>query len=201
MKASIKAAFPLRRRRQDTGQRAEDRMLPPRLVFLQGRPLPVQRCQRGFHHLVPGKQLRHRGRLLHLHLAERVEIDFGFGQHIGDGLLFQRLGKIRHRLLRCALGHVISGPRFRIGLGAGQRDLGKIRQIFRARKDAVERVEIRRRNRVEFVIVTARASHGQSHQSATDNIDPVIDDLVVLLKKARPHRQVTERRQCGILGF
>ena len=52
-------------------------------------------------------------------------------------------------------------------------------QPFRTRlEDAIERVVIASRDRVELVIVAARALHGQRHRSPGDHIDAVIDNLV-----------------------
>ena len=45
-------------------------------------------------------------------------------------------------------------------------------------ENAVERVVVLDRDRINFVIVAARALHGETHGAARDHVDPVVNDIV-----------------------
>ena len=71
----------------------------------------------------------------------------------------------------------------------------KFRRFFTAGKDAMERVVIFRWNRIKFVIVTSRASHCQAECAARNQVNPVIDDVVLVVEKPAAQGQKTERGQ------
>jgi fumarate reductase subunit D len=50
--------------------------------------------------------------------------------------------------------------------------------IVAAVKDAIERVIILRRNRIVFMVMAARALHGQRHRAASDHVDAVVNNVV-----------------------
>ena len=55
-------------------------------------------------------------------------------------------------------------------------------RLLDAREDAVERVVIRGRNRIEFVVVAASAGDGHSEKALRHGVDPVVDDVVVVVE-------------------
>ena len=117
------------------------------------------------------------------HLADIERRDQVFGDPIKEARL---------RLLRCLfelgfesnaalgqLGIVVLAERNHVLSGAVQ--------------DAVERVVICRRDRIEFVVVTARTGNRQTEHPASDDIDAVIDDVLTDADKSSAEREVTHR--------
>ncbi len=88
---------------------------------------------------------------------------------------------------------------FGIHLCGSERDFRQGFRNLRAAEDAVQRIEIRRRNGVVFVVVTAGANHRQPHQSTGHHVDPVIDLLLGAPQKTRPHREKTQSCQRRIV--
>src|SRR5205823_1966839 len=52
-----------------------------------------------------------------------------------------------------------------------------VRQDVGAEKDACQAVVIRRRYRIEFVVVTAGAGHGQAQEGPADHVHLVVGDV------------------------
>src|SRR4051812_7079038 len=48
---------------------------------------------------------------------------------------------------------------------------------------AIERVIVGRSNRIELVIVTPGARDREAHQSARDDVDAIVDDIVLIIEK------------------
>ena len=95
----------------------------------------------------------------------------------------------------CDLGEVVGV--FRIeGL---RREERRVRRLGRAFEDAVERVVVLRRNRIVFVVVAARASRGQAHQTATHHVDTVVDHVIVIAEEAPADGEKTHRRERTIV--
>src|SRR6266850_2485725 len=63
-----------------------------------------------------------------------------------------------------------------------------------AGKNSMQRVIILRRDRIKFVIVASSAGNGQTERSASDHVDAIIDNVVLVIEKTPPQRQET---QCG----
>ena len=68
-------------------------------------------------------------------------------------------------------------------------------RLVRAGEDAVQRVVVGRRDRVELVVVAAGARDGQPHQPARHHVDPVVDDVVRVVEEPPAERQEAHRRQ------
>ena len=72
----------------------------------------------------------------------------------------------------------------------GFRPAPQDRRVFILRaivEDRVERVVVGRWNRIELVIVAARAADGQGHRAAADDVDPIVDDVRLhALRNRRP---------------
>ena len=75
---------------------------------------------------------------------------------------------------------VVVGRLLTIGILAHQR-LG-IRFVA-VGEEAVERVVIGRGDGIEFMVVATSTLNGQSHESAGGHIDPVIDDVCLIIEK------------------
>ena len=73
--------------------------------------------------------------------------------------------------------------------------LRKLGRLDRAGEDAVERVVVVGRDRVELVVVTAGAGDGQAQQPATDDVDPVVDDVFLHVQEPPAERQKSQRRE------
>ena len=80
-----------------------------------------------------------------------------------------------------------------VGLGHGVGQGGEFVGLDRAGEDAVERVIILGRDRVELVVVAAGAGDAQAHQAAGDDVDPVVDDLVLVVEEPAADGQEAER--------
>ena len=72
---------------------------------------------------------------------------------------------------------------------------GQLGGLDRAGEDAVERVIVLGRDRVELVVVAAGAGDGQAEQAAGDDVDPVVDDLVLVVEEPPADGQEPQRRQ------
>ena len=88
-----------------------------------------------------------------------------------------------------------------IGLRAGRgrpddRQFG--RNLARG-EDPVEAVIVRRTDRFVFVIVTAATGDCQPQQSAGDQVDAIVDDVVGIAEESAADSEKTERGQVGLL--
>ena len=103
-------------------------------------------------------------------------------------------------------GDVLHALLFEIGLDfvlAGSQLLGEFRcrrfdlqfLFFAGSKHARERVVIGRRDRIELMVVAPRAADGQAEQAATDDVDAVVDDVVLVVQESPAERQEAERGQ------
>ena len=152
--------------------------LPPRFVFpcKHSRQFqPVLVVSRNHQQAVP----RSRPKLIH---------------HLGQTLCFV----IRDRFL--------ANGQFLLKLSIGCSFLGRAnnRQFLRfgrGCKDPEQRVIILCWNGVEFMIVTTGTSHGQAEKTSRDNVDPIVDDVMVIVQIASPDRQKTHGCQSRIVGF
>ena len=90
------------------------------------------------------------------------------------------------------LGLVKRGAR---GSSGGAAASGGTVGSVRTAEDAVERVVVVGRDRVELVVVAAGAGDRQAHQAAGDDVDPVVDDVVRVVHEAPAERQEAHRRQ------
>ena len=91
---------------------------------------------------------------------------------------------------------LVVGRLRRVAGPAQQRELGR---LDRAGEDAVERVVVFGRDRVELVVVAASAGDGQAQQAAGDDVDPVVDDLVLIEQEPAADRQETQGRQRSVV--
>ena len=66
--------------------------------------------------------------------------------------------------------------------------------LNRAGEDAVKRIVILRRDRVELVIVTARAGDGQAEKAFRHHVNPVVDHVLLHSHEAFTHG---EKAKCG----
>ena len=78
---------------------------------------------------------------------------------------------------------------------AGPFQHGQVVRLDRAGEDAVERVIVVGRDRVELVVVAAGAGDRQAEQAAADDVDPVVDDLVLVVEEPAADGQEPQRRQ------
>jgi hypothetical protein len=69
---------------------------------------------------------------------------------------------------------------FRRALDAA--DQGQLLRLGRGGEDAVERVIVLDRDRVELVVVAAGARDRQAQEGARDDVDPVVDDVVLVVE-------------------
>ena len=83
-------------------------------------------------------------------------------------------------------------PVLSIGFGNRFRRDRSRRRLFAAIEHAVERVVVRRRDRVEFVIVTPGAGDCEPHDSPAGHIDSVVVDKRRVVQKASADIQETE---------
>ena len=65
--------------------------------------------------------------------------------------------------------------------------------LFRGGEDAVQAVVVARRDRIELVIVAARAGDSEAHEAAGNDIDAVVDDVVLVAKKTTAEREEAHR--------
>ena len=163
-------------------------------------PLPNQWIEGHFRKLGIGEDSGHRF-LIELQAAQSIEISLRLSFHIVDCLGAQTRGEISDSLQGLGLFRLVVGKNFGIHLGGSERDFGQFLRNLRAAEDAVQRIEIRRRNGVVFVIVTAGANHRQPHQATGHHVDPVIDLLLGAPQKAWPHREKTQRCQRRIVSL
>jgi hypothetical protein len=111
------------------------------------------------------------GILVQLELREQVV------RHAGadaGGRLAAARGHRGVQLVEARAVFLLEG-RERVGLF---RELDLHQLVRRALEDAVERVVIRRRDGVVFVVVAAGALDGQSHRAARHHVNAVVNDLV-----------------------
>ena len=77
----------------------------------------------------------------------------------------------------------------RVACGLGRRRVaglfepGQLVGLDRAGEDAVERVVVLGGDRVELVVVAAGAGDRQAEQAAADDVDPVVDDVVLVVQE------------------
>ena len=74
---------------------------------------------------------------------------------------------------------------FRIFLGQGRfAEQRFVTRFVATGKDAIKRIVILGWNRIELVVVTARARHRQPHRAARYYIDPIINDVRLVVQKS-----------------
>src|SRR4030095_14467356 len=66
---------------------------------------------------------------------------------------------------------------------------------------AVKRIIITRRDWIELVIVTPRASDCQAHRRATENIDAIVDDVVHHAEKAPANSEEAHGGKVRFVGW
>ena len=66
-------------------------------------------------------------------------------------------------------------------------------RLAAAREDAVQRVVILRRDRIELVIVAARAGDRQAEEALRHDVDAVVDDVVLHSLEPLADREEAER--------
>ena len=86
--------------------------------------------------------------------------------------------------------------RRRIHQRAEQRLLGG---LIRRGEHAVQSVVILHRDRIEFVVVAAGARDGEAHQAAAHDVDPVVDDVVLVAEETPAEGEKTERGERGLV--
>ena len=77
---------------------------------------------------------------------------------------------------------------------------GQLGRLNRAGKDAVERVIVFAGNRVELVLVAPRTADRETKQATADQVDPVVDDLVLIVEKPAPDGEKAHRCQRSGVG-
>ena len=70
-----------------------------------------------------------------------------------------------------------------------------LRRLDRAGEDAVERVVVLAGDRIELVVMAPGAADGQTEQPPADQVDPIVDDLVLIVEEPAADREETHRRQ------
>ena len=116
------------------------------------------------------------------HIVAPVVLDLGFGGR--EVVVDLPLGG-----LELALEVEELGARFR-GV-----DRGQVGRLDRAGEDAVERVVVVGRDRVELVVVAAGAGDREAEQAAGHDVDPVVEDVLLVVEEPPADRQEAERRE------
>ena len=80
-----------------------------------------------------------------------------------------------------------------------RQKLRRERRFNRTPKDAVQRVIIRRRNRIELVVVAASTRRRHPQQPASDDINPVIQHVMQVVHEPPAERQKSHRRQRSLV--
>ena len=68
-------------------------------------------------------------------------------------------------------------------------------RLNRAGEDAMQRIVIGLRNRIELVIVAARARNGETEERFRGYVDAVVDHVIRIAVEMIAEREETERRQ------
>ena len=83
---------------------------------------------------------------------------------------------------------------------AGPAQQGELGRLDRAGEDAIKRVVVFGGNRVELVVMAASTGDGQAQQSTGDDVDPVVDDLVLIEQEAPADGQETQSGQRPVVA-
>ena len=83
--------------------------------------------------------------------------------------------------------------------GVRRRDDRRLVGLHRAGEDAIERIVVGCWNRIELVIVAARAGDGQPEERLRRDVDAIVDDVVTLPLKWSP--SVRKPSAASVAGF
>ena len=72
---------------------------------------------------------------------------------------------------------------------------GRYRRLSRTGQYAVERIIVLGGNRIELVVVAPGTSDRQAHETAANDVDPIIDHVVNVAHEPRTDRQKPQRGQ------
>src|SRR5262249_15598523 len=109
---------------------------------------------------------------LSAHFAERFSILFG--------------SIILQFFLTLFLLHLVSGEF--LGHGGTAED-GFVVGLTAGSNHAIKRVVVLRRDRIKFVIVTARAGDSKAHRATADHVDTIVNDVGLIIEEAPAQRE------------